>query len=160
MASVADEFWKIYSKEWEEARQALSSIKKHEEEIIYLLMQIVRSVNDFCLDETKGSHHKKKKTEELTEEYIHHRLPPSFHKDHVTSPIRSFIHRCIECLYQMCSMKHSQPYIYWTPKGELIDRDKFVIKGDRDEHVCDWTVWPAVMAKDGTVLKKGVVVPV
>lgn len=38
---VADEFSKIYSHEWKEARAALSS-EKHEEEIIYLLMRIVR----------------------------------------------------------------------------------------------------------------------
>lgn len=38
---VADDFSRIYSNEWREARASLSS-EKHEEEIIYLLMRIVR----------------------------------------------------------------------------------------------------------------------
>ncbi|XP_045202742.2 uncharacterized protein LOC123556219 [Mercenaria mercenaria] len=158
MAAVADDFWNIYSKEWQEANQSLRS-EKHDEEIIYLLMQIVRGVYDFCVNETKNSHHKKT-TEELTESYLHHKLPPSLHRDHVTNPVRSFVHRCVGCLHQMCLLKHSPLYIYWIPKGEVIDKQKFDIKGDKDEHVCDWTVWPAVIHTDGTVLKKGVVIPV
>jgi len=38
---VAEEFHRIYRHEWKEARDALSS-EKQEEEIIYLLMRIVR----------------------------------------------------------------------------------------------------------------------
>ncbi|XP_060581507.1 uncharacterized protein LOC132738096 [Ruditapes philippinarum] len=158
MEAIADDLWKVYNKEWREARLSLK-IHKHDEEIIYLLMQLVRGIYEFCQNETKESHHKKK-TEQLTEIYLHQKLPPSFNKDHVTNPIRSFVHSCIRCLYHMCSLKHSPLYIYWIPKGEMIDKNKFEIEGDKDKHVCDWTVWPAVMKEDGTVLKKGVVIPV
>lgn len=38
---IADQFFKIYSHEWRDARAALSN-EKNEEEVIYLLMRIVR----------------------------------------------------------------------------------------------------------------------
>lgn len=159
MSSVAEEFWSIYKKEWKEARKALR-VHKHDEEIIYLLMQIVRGVYDFCQDEVKtGSHHKKRKSEELTEEYIHHKLPVSFDRDHVTQPVKTYIHRCIQCLRHMCTSKTGM-YIYWIPKGDMIDKEKFDVDGNKEEHICDWTVWPAVIGDDGTVLKKGIVIPV
>jgi hypothetical protein len=41
MEAIADDLWKVYNKEWREARLSLK-IHKHDEEIIYLLMQLVR----------------------------------------------------------------------------------------------------------------------
>lgn len=41
MALIVDDFWSIYKNEWREARQALRQ-ERNEEEIIYLLMRIVR----------------------------------------------------------------------------------------------------------------------
>jgi hypothetical protein len=41
MEAIADVLWKVYNKEWREARLSLK-IHKHDEEIIYLLMQLVR----------------------------------------------------------------------------------------------------------------------
>lgn len=156
MTSVAEDFWKVYKHEWVDAKKALK-IHKHDEEIIYLLMQIVRGVYEFCIGEAKQ--HKKRKKEELVEEYVQHKLPMSFDRNHLTPPVQKFITRCVECLYHMCTSK-SPPYIYWIPKGEVIDREKFDIEGNKENHVCDWTVWPAVMSNSDSLLKKGVVIPV
>ncbi|WAQ97760.1 hypothetical protein MAR_022133 [Mya arenaria] len=155
---LAEEFHRIYVNEWEEARASLTS-EKHEEEIIYLLMRIVRSVYDMCTEDVWHKSHKHSPSEHSLEEFIQSRLPKALHPGHVTNPLRSFIHSCIKCISSMTSQRHPLA-IYWIPKGDPIDSDMFDISTGTSGQVCDWTVWPAVVKGDGSVVKKGMVMPI
>ncbi|XP_045206525.1 uncharacterized protein LOC123558714 [Mercenaria mercenaria] len=156
-SSTVEDFWDIYNNEWKEARTCLRK-ERNEEEVIYQLMRIVRGVYDLCLNEAQTVK-TSNEIDDIVEEYLLKRLPKSFDKDNLPTSVRLFIHRCIQSLYKLCCTK-PDICIYWIPKGEVIDKEKFDIEGNKDEHVCDWTVWPAVLADDGTLLKKGVVISV
>ena len=81
------------------------------------------------------------------------------HKDQVTAEVRVFIRKCVDYLQKMCSDEY-QMSIAWTPKGDVIDKEMYTVEGGPENHVCDWTVWPAVLDSDGSVLSKGVIIPI
>lgn len=93
------------------------------------------------------------------QEYIHNRLPTSLHPEQISNPLQSFIHKCVKCISTLSSL--SDPLeIFWIPKGEAIDSAMFESEIGKSGQVCDWTVWPAVVTKDGSVVRKGIVIPV
>ncbi|KAL4230386.1 hypothetical protein ACF0H5_010768 [Mactra antiquata] len=146
-STVADDLWNVYKNEWKDARQSLSK-EKHEEEVIYLLMRIVRGVYDECEKEAMKGGNVEKKQQQIAEDFIRHRLPLAIHKENVDKPLTAFIRRCVQCLLRLCSLNPA-PYIHWIPKGDMIDKEKFDIEGDKSGAVCDWTVWPAVVLENG-----------
>ncbi|XP_052283670.1 uncharacterized protein LOC127880323 isoform X2 [Dreissena polymorpha] len=157
---IADAFANIHKHEWQVARAALSS-SKHEEEIVYVLMRIVRFVYDMCTEDAwvHRHTHKHSPSQDDLEEFLEKRLPRTLHKDQVTKPVRSFIKACIKRVHEMTATK--QPLtIYWLPKGDPIEHEKFELEGKATGHLCDWTVWPAVVKSDGTLLRKGVIIPI
>lgn len=50
--------------------------------------------------------------------------------------------------------------IIWIPKGEVIDSERFDIESGKSGQICDWTVWPAVVRADGSLVRKGIVIPI
>lgn len=154
---IAETFWGIYSREWQTARQSLSG-SKHEEEIIYLLMTIVRSGYEFCIDSVKDNSRRHSK-EEIVKDYIHNHLQKALHMDHIPKPVTEFTKRIIRCLLKMVS-RDDPLSISWIPKGDVVDSTSFNFVDSKKGHVCDWTVWPAVLGPDGQVLCKGVIIPV
>ena len=93
------------------------------------------------------------------QDYIQHHLPNMLHRDQVTGPVKAFIHACIKCMSAMSSLNEPLD-IFWIPKGDPIDSSKFDMESGKSGQICDWTVWPAVITVDGSVIRKGTVIPI
>lgn len=152
---ISHEFSALYKKDWHKARESLRATKS-EEEIIYILLRIVRAVYDYC-SELEASHSRiTEKT--ATQDFIEHRLPKGFEREHLTKDLKHYIHSCIVVCRKMCG--HNPPiWIHWQPKGDEINRDMFDCGGKQGSAV-DWTVWPALLDPDGAVLSKGKIIPI
>lgn len=152
---ISHEFSTLYKKEWHKARESLRSTKS-EEEIIYILLRIVRAIYDYCSElETSNPRITDKAA---TEDFIEQRLPKGFDRAHLTKELNHFIHSCIVITRKMCD--HSPPiWIHWQPKGDEINRDMFDCDGKEGSAV-DWTVWPALLDETGAILSKGKIIPI
>ena len=95
------------------------------------------------------------------QEFDHTHLPKYIQRGHITNELTTFVNKCIACIYRILSAD-TQITIDWTPKGESIDNNKYVIEGNQSitGSICDWTVWPALIGGDGKVLSKGVAIPI
>ena len=93
------------------------------------------------------------------QEFVDNQLHKALHMDQLPDHVTSFAKRSIDSLLKMVSYEHPLS-IHWVPKGEMVDSNMFEFIGERASHVCDWTVWPAVLDSEGRVIRKGVVIPV
>jgi len=60
----------------------------------------------------------------------------------------------------MTGLKHPLG-IFWQPKGDVIDSEKFDLASkETTGQIVDWTAWPAVVREDGSLVSKGVVIPI
>ena len=92
------------------------------------------------------------------QDFIQHRLPKGFEREHLTMELNHFIHSCIVVARKM--VDHTPPiWIHWQPKGDEINREMFDCEGKTGSAV-DWTVWPALLDETGAILSKGKIIPI